>query len=220
MSKRSIALYLQRLNYGDLFKSAQSVHDGFVANVATYPAPPVSTADQQAIIDTMASAIHAWGVKGKRGSRQAHTELVDARDAVREMVKQLAHYCMSVTPNDSASWEKVGFVTRKTREPANKSQAVQDLRQVTATNIPADIIKLKWKKPLDNERRRPLDYRVLRSDSPDRDTAREVAVVTKTVFSEVVATRGVVYYYWVVPVNAYGAGVTSPGCSASTRPVG
>src|SRR5207248_1572369 len=146
MAKRKIALYLQSLTYRHLFDLAQSVHNGFVAHAATYPAPYVSTVDQQVTIDVLRKALDTWGVSGNRGGTQARQALIDARDVVREMLQVLAWYCMSVTPDDPAAWELVGFVTAKARAKANLPGAVQDVKLMKKAIVPAGSLKLKWKK--------------------------------------------------------------------------
>jgi len=208
--KRSIALKLFGMPYSEVLYYGKKIHEGLANNVATYPVPAVSLADQLIANDNLQLAIEIYGVTGNRGSRLENVTLNDACEVVRGNLKRLANYCEAVTPNDVTNWVNVGFTPKQLPAKAGVSAAPSGVVQVYRRNTLAGSIHLVWEKPLETIRRRTLTYKVMRSATADFSNAVVVGTTTKRFFIDTPPLQGEIYYYWIIPMNSYGEGVASP----------
>jgi hypothetical protein len=209
-----ISLNLSRLSYSALKTLAQTIHDGFLAFVAAYPAPVPTMVIFQGHIDDLDAAILAWGPPNARGSRNQHLALIAAADVVREDLRQLAAYAMATKPNDKDSWSNLGFPVKRPRTEPAPLGMVRDFRFFISRLLIADTIKLKWERPLDTERRKIngyiIQYNNVAVQPPlgSQGITNAHAVVTSTSIILEPHYEGA-NFFWVTPFNAAGYGVSS-----------
>jgi hypothetical protein len=211
-----ISLNLFRYTYAALAAFAQTIHDGFIAEIADYATPNPLMAAFQADIDALNIAVANWGIKGNRGSHIAHLALIAAAIVVKNDLRMLAEYAQNTRPNDPDSWERVGFKAKRPKSAVKPLEVVRDFRQFIARNIPAPYIKLRWKRPLDTQPADVKGYLVQRNNVdvypllPDggRGIVNVVGLKMNTVFIDEDPYVGE-NYYWVTPFNSLGLGVTS-----------
>src|SRR3569832_1635609 len=151
MARSLISLNLFGLPYDSLKTFAQKIHDGFIAQVADYPLPNPLMPAFQADIDKLDAAIIKWGKKGNRGSHQDHLVLIAAATVVKNDLRMLSGYAQNVMPDNPVSWSAVGFTIKSSGSKPVALQAVVNLRQFIARDIPTGKIKLKWKRPLNTK---------------------------------------------------------------------
>jgi hypothetical protein len=210
-----INLRLFKLTYAALAAFAQTIHDGFVAQIADYPTPNPLMADFQDDIDDLNAAITAWGPPGARGSRAQRTAVVDAANIVGNDLRQLAAYAQNVMPDNPTSWGLVGFPVKRAKSAPSALEMVQNFRLFIARDIPNGMIKLKWKRPLDTDPGDVKGYIIQYSDGPvqpqiegGRGIVNVFGVIPNT---SVLITPPYIgaNYFWVTPFNAVGYGVSS-----------
>jgi hypothetical protein len=198
-----------------LLANAQTTHDGFVDESATYTAPVPTMPDFQDDIDSLLAAIIGWGPEGARGSHADHLALLSAANVVRSDMRQLATYAMFTQPGNMDSWALLGFGFKSPKSPTAILPPVQDFRQFISRRIPEGFIKLKWERPLDTSAGLVKSYVLQHSSSgvqPQIDGGKGVvnvlAILTKT---SIIVTPPYVgaNYFWVTGINAAGYGVSS-----------
>jgi hypothetical protein len=212
---RSINLNLYALNFTTLAAQAQTNYDGFISLIADYPAPKPSMPVFKSHITKLNAAIAKWGVKGNRGSHKDYLGLLAARKIVRNDLRKLVQYAQNRKPGDVESWSKLGFKSKKLKSKPAPLQMVQDFHHFISRSVPAPALKLKWKKPLDTDRRAVKYYIIQRNNKPEypapnneAQIANVIGFVTRTTFIDKNPFAGP-NWYWVTPVNSVGLGVTS-----------
>ena len=215
MARKLISLSLSKLSYSALAGFAQTIHDGFITLIAIFATPNPTMVILQGDIDNLLVMIAKWGVKGNRGSTKDHANLKTAANLVREDLRMLADYAMNKAPYDPDSWIAVGFKLKKNKTKPPYLQMVQNFHQDISAALPAPIIRLRWKRPLDTERSQVKVYFVVRNNVPIYPVSTEghaiiniVGIVTDTAFSDVEPMTGENWYF-VVPYNSSGLGVVS-----------
>jgi hypothetical protein len=216
MTTRSIInLSLSKLSFTNLAGFAQTIHDGFVAQIAVYATPNPLMAAFLLDIKALNTAITAWGVKGNRGSHADHVALRNAADVVKNDLRMLADYAQNTEPDNTTSWTAVGFKVKRAKSKPVALEMVQNLRNFISRDIPAPAIKLKWKKPLGADESDVKGYVVQRNNVPEqpsidgsRAIANVIGIVTNTSFIDGIPFVGA-NYYWVTPFNTLGYGVSS-----------
>jgi hypothetical protein len=78
MSRSLINLGLYQIKFTDLAANAQTIHDGFIAQILLFPTPNPTMVIFQGDIDALNAAIVKWGPKGNRGSKADYNALVAA----------------------------------------------------------------------------------------------------------------------------------------------
>jgi hypothetical protein len=211
----SINLGLSKGSYRDLADNSQSIHDGFVAEVADFPAPSPTMPIFQGHIDDLETAITSWGPPGARGSRAAHDALVTAANVVKADLKQLASYAMATKPNDPDAWRRLNFNIKRPKTAPEPLQKVRDFHLFVSRAVVAGTLKLKWKRPLDTDPGDVKGYIIQSSDTavqPAIDASRGIAnvhaLLTDTSIILEPKYTGA-NYFWVTPFNAVGCGVSS-----------
>lgn len=96
------AIRLARLSNNGIIVVCQAMHDAILAAVAVFASPPVSMATFQTNIDAMAAAVQAYGVKGVRGSKQQHTDVLVARTQLKADATALCNYGADVSRTNSS----------------------------------------------------------------------------------------------------------------------
>ncbi len=211
-----ISLCLSRYTYAGLAAFAQTIHDGFIAEIADYATPNPTMVDFQSDIDALNAAVVNWGIEGNRGSHAAHLALVATAIVVKNDLRMLADYAQNTEPNNPDSWETVGFKAKRAKSAVKPLESVQNLRHFIARNVPAPFIKLRWKRPLDTQPGDVKGYLVQRNNVniypvlPDggRGIVNVVGLQVNTAFIDEDPYVGE-NYYWVTPFNSWGLGVTS-----------
>jgi hypothetical protein len=210
-----ISLNLFGMPYGTLAGVGQTIHDGFVTEVADYPLPIPTMPNFQSDIDDFNAAIAAWGVKGNRGSHTTHLALIAERTIIRNDLRMLANYAVTTEPENPDSWEKIGFKVRHGKTPPQSLQMVQNFRHFISRDVPVTSIKLRWKRPLDTRKSDVKGYVIQRSGAdqyPEPDGTRGitnvVGLVPNTQFIDEDPFVGP-NFYWVTPFNSEGLGVHS-----------
>jgi hypothetical protein len=211
-----INLSLFRYSFSGLADFAKTIHQGFLDEIADYPAPNPTMLMFKAHIDTLEAAIVAWGVKGNRGSHADYLALVAAAVVVKNDLRMLAEYAQNTKPNNPDSWALLGFTSKRPKSDPKPLEVVQNLRHFISRNVPAPGIKMKWKRPLATAKSDVKGYVIQRSNTPEypvpagssQGIVNVVGLVPNTSFIDedpLVGTN----YYWVTPFNAIGLGVTS-----------
>jgi hypothetical protein len=224
-----INLSLFRMSYAALAAFAQTIHDGYVALAADYPAPNPAVAAFQADIDKLNTALAKWGVKGNHGSHIDHLALIVAATVVRNDLRTLSIYAQDTKPEDSDSWAELGFKIKRPKSKPKLLEMVQNFRHFLSRAVPSPNIKLRWKRPLDTAQGEVKGYIIQRNNTavyplgPDgsRGIANVIGYVPNTAFIDVNPLVGE-NFYWVTPFNSVGLGVTSAAVmvvSSKTSPV-
>jgi hypothetical protein len=211
-----INLSLFRYTYAALAAFAQTIHDGFIAEVADYATPNPLMAAFQADIDALNIAVANWGIQGNRGSHAAHLALVAAAIVVKNDLRMLAEYAQNTQPNNPDSWERVGFKAKRPKSAVRPLEMVQNFRHFISRNVPPPFIKLRWKRPLNTAKGDVKGYLVQRNNvgvypvDPDggRGIVNVIGLMPNTSFIDEDPFVGA-NYYWVTPFNSLGLGVTS-----------
>jgi hypothetical protein len=215
MARSLIKLLLYSMGFDALRSFAQTIHDGFIANIADYAAPVPTMIIFQNDIDALSDAITAWGPPGARGSHAAHVALLDAADVVRNDLRMLADYAQVTKPDNPTSWGAVGFPIKRPKSVPQPLQMVQELRNFVSRDIPSGFIRLKWKRPLDADTSDVKGYIIQHNSTnvqPEINTslgvANVVAIVPNTSWQFQPPYTGA-NYFWVTPFNSVGYGVSS-----------
>jgi hypothetical protein len=198
-----------------LLANAQTTHDGFVSQAATYTAPVPTMPDFQDNIDALLAAITGWGTEESRGSHADHLALLSAAGVVCSNMRQLASYAMFTQPGNVDSWALLGFGYRSAKSPVLVLPPVQDFHRFISRRVPEGMLKLSWKKPLDTAQNAVKAYVIQHSNKgvqPEIESGRGVVnvldIITKT--SIVIAPPYVgANYFWVTAINGAGYGVSS-----------
>ena len=161
-----IKLVLSSFNFQALAAFAQTIHDGFVAQVADYATPNPLMAAFQDAIDDLNDAVTAWGVKGAHGSKADHNNLIAQAKIVRGMLRQLADYAQNTMPNNPDSWQLVGFAVKAARSKPVYLEKVQNLRTVLSGTIAASDTFIRWKRPLGTTAGQVKGYALLMKGTP------------------------------------------------------
>jgi hypothetical protein len=214
MARSLIKLLLYSMSFDALRSFAQTIHAGFLAQVADYPTPNPAPAAFQSDITALANAITAWGPPGARGSHADHVALLAAAEVVRNDLRMLADYAQNTQPDNPASWGAVGFPIKREQSVPQPLQMVQDFRNFVSRDIPAGFIKLKWKRPLDTDSSDVKGYIIQHSDTNvqpllgSAGIANVVAVIPNTSIQFQPPYTGA-NFFWVTPYNSVGYGVSS-----------
>lgn len=219
MTRSLIKLVLSTLSFDALAAYAQTISDGFAAQVAVYATPNPTMIIFKGHILALNNAIAAWGPKGNRGSHAQHVALVNAADVVKDDLRMLADYAQNTQPDNPTSWGLVGFAIKRPKSVLVALEMVQNLRNFISRDITGDNIRLKWKKPLGADPNDVKGYFIQRNNVPvqpaigtsadgSRAIANVIGIVPDTSFVDTDPLVGA-NYYWVTPFNSVGYGVSS-----------
>ena len=215
MARSLIKLILYRIGFDALAALAQTIHDGFVAQVADYATPNPAMPAFKSHIDDLTAAIAAWGPKGARGSHAQHVALVNAANVVKDDLRQLADYAQNQQPDNPTSWGLVGFAIKAPRSKPVALGMVQNLRNLLSTSVVAGTARLRWKRPLGTKAGDVKGYIIQRSSTnvqPQIDghaIINVVGVVPNTEYTANLSDYTGSGYFWVTPFNSVGFGVTA-----------
>ncbi len=212
-NKPTIKLRLARLSNTALESFTTALITNLTGN-AFYATPNPPLATIQTDLTAFSNKVTAWGSVGNRGSHQTHVELLTARATLMIDLTALANYCEITTPYNETAFVSCGWEIKNPKSLTGPLPAVQNLRQFLSKTISYGQVKLRWKRPLDTAYGVVNAYNVYRNTVSTFSTAALVATVTKTSIIQSGLTLNT-YYFWVVPVGASGAGVTSDVCLAS-----
>jgi len=161
-----IKLVLSSMNFQALAAFAQTIHDGFIAQIADYPTPNPLMLPFQSAIDDLNDAITKWGVEGARGSKADHNNLKAQAKIVRGMLRQLADYAQNTMPNNPDSWQLVGFAIKAAKSKPVALEKVQNLRTVLNGTISVNDTNIRWKRPLGTKAGLVKGYILVMQDGP------------------------------------------------------
>ena len=213
LNKPTIKIRLARLTNSALIALADALITNMTANpFYVTPNPPLATI--QTDLTAFSLKVTAWGSAGNRGSHQTHVELLAARTTLENDLTALANYCETTTPYDETAFLSCGWEIKNAKTLIGPLPPVQNLHQFLSRTISYGQVKLRWKRPLNTPVGVVNAYNVYRNTVSNFSTATLVDTVTKTSIIQSGLTLNT-YYYWVVPVGAAGAGVTSDVCLAS-----
>ncbi len=94
----------------ELLTQAIAAHQGFTGNVKLFPTPPVSMTDFETLIDGFSTAIGA----AKDGGKQAISLMNEQREAVIDVMLQLAPYAVAASKGVMSVFTSSGFVAAST----------------------------------------------------------------------------------------------------------
>ncbi len=212
-NKPTIKIRLARLSNTALISFTNSLITN-MTGLIFYPTPNPTLLVIQNDLTAFSNKVTAWGTVGNRGSHQIHVELLAARATLMVDLTALANYCETTTPYNETAFTSCGWEIKNPKSLTGPLPAVQNLRQFLSRTISYGQVKLRWKRPLNTAFGVVNAYNVYRNTVSNFSTATLVATVTKTSIIQSGLTLNT-YYYWVVPVGASGAGVTSDVCLAS-----
>jgi len=221
MALPRIAQKLNKLTFQGLVDYANAISAGMTAQVAVYPAPVPDLATLDTDTAAMQALVTAWGPQGNRGSHATYTGLLAARVLVEADLVQLANYAENTTPYDAVNFALANWPIRNVNSPQGILQKAEDFRQFISRQVPAGSIKLKWSKPLGlHSPGNVKSWKVFRSLDTLFNNAVEVAIVTKTTFTDTpLIPFQPTLYYWVQAFNTEGGGVISDIVNATlTQP--
>jgi len=211
MRKPVISIKLTVRMYKAIVDLAVRVIAALTGNIGyTTPLPPLTSL--QTAADDVTAAIAKWGDKKNRGS---HSDLLDLQMKARlllDMLKAESQYVMNTAQAtmglDYVSMGNMigtsGFGQANTPNPQGILEKVQNLHQFLSRQLNRNQVKIKWKRPLNVFTRGNIkEYRVLRAEnSTDISTAVEVAITSKSSFTDVNTSNTVkVWTYWVLAYN-------------------
>lgn len=213
MEKPKIVLKIKVKQFSAILALAKSVYENMNGN-PNFIAPNPSLSVLQTDIADLTDAIAKWGVVGNRGSHADHVDLENKAAQLHRLLWQFANYCMNtvsqtVPVEDQASvLISSGFPLKKPRTPQGALEMVQNFHRFIARKVRRGNVKLRWAKPLNVTTITNVKcYKVYRSATNDFAAAVCIKHVTAATYTD--APGAGAWYYWVVPFNYMGNGVTS-----------
>jgi hypothetical protein len=188
----------------DVVQLAQDVAKGFTANPDTFPAPPASAEQLLQAVGEYNTARDA-SVAAQASSAQGTSAKKEALDALTELLKANLRYAESMSREDPARLQLIGWGpprSRRTNDLTTPGQVITlEVRQEGAS-----WVALGWKEPFDGG---PVSaYRIQRRRRDGGEwTDVGTAVETAVTLSE--QEPGVELEYRVVGVNRAGEGPAS-----------
>lgn len=130
------------------------------------------------------------------------------------MLRALSAYCMNTVSQNVPYGEQAsallssGFTLKRQKAPQGRLEMVRDFRRFIAANLRWREVKLRWKRPLNVRTHTNVSsYLVFRNSVPEFATAIQIDCVTATTITDAPGVGN--WFYWVVPFNCMGNGVTS-----------
>src|SRR5262245_36968239 len=147
MPKARLSLRFSHLNFRGVLDLANAVNAGLTAASGTYTTPFPTLITLSTAATALDAAITKWGPVGNHGSHADHVDLVAKSTTVKQILVQLALYCMNTTPYDAVNLATTGFTLRNVNTPQGQLQKAEDFHQFISPKLNPGQIKLKWKKP-------------------------------------------------------------------------
>ena len=214
-TKAKVKITVRMFNFAALSTFASNVFSNMTGNLS-FPTPAPTLLAIQAGITALDNAILAWGTVGNRGS---HLDLLNLRSAAFNLysllVQEAAYVGNLVDPlatyaDQCAFIASSGFGVKNAPSPQGLLATVENAHFVYKPNIIPSKVFLDWKKPLNLKSAGNVKfYQIFRTVSAGAVTAADcIGTTTKTNYLDAPpVSSGQVYWYWIVPVNAAGAGV-------------
>jgi len=181
---------------------AQALKSGLTANVAVYPAPPVTPAALTLRISAYTAAKNA-AIAAQAAAEQATADKDDVLEDLVDAMKDDIRYAENTVDYDDEKLKLIGWAGRKAATPlAPPGQA----RLLEAPRQGEGWVFLDWKAPTDGGR--PAAYKVMRRERP-AGLWEEVATAVISEATLVEQPRGKELEYRVVAVNKSGDGEPS-----------
>ena len=213
MEKPTIVIKLKVKQFSAILALAETVYENLNGN-SHFVSPNPSLAALQAGIINLTTCLERWGVKSNRGSHEDYVNLENAARQMHTMLGQLARYCESTTRTNvpvgdqEAVLSSTGFALKKPKTPQGVLEMVQNFHRFIARNVKQGNVKLRWEMPLNVTTHTNVKcYDVYRNTTNDFATATLIKTVTTGTYTD--APDAGKWFYWVVPVNNMGYGVTS-----------
>ncbi|MBI9081913.1 MAG: fibronectin type III domain-containing protein [Pseudodesulfovibrio sp.] len=181
---------------------AQEMLSGLAANAATYPAPPVTTAQLAISFNAYYTAQNA-AIAAQAAADQAYTDKADALEALADGMKTDLRYAENTVDFDDDKLKLIGWAGRKA---ATHLAIPGQCRLLEAVKQGEGWIQLDWKAPADGGK--PAAYKVMRRERP-AGTWAEAATAVITEVTLVDQPRGPELEYRVIAVNKVGDGEPS-----------
>lgn len=204
-----------RLSNSKLAVVAQSMHDAILAAVAVFATPVVTMANFQTDIDAFNAALQAYGVKGTRGSKQQHTDVLTTRAQLVEDCTSLAAYVSDVarTNSDNPVFQKADMALGRVRAKNGSSlQPVfgspQNARQLIRKALHGTgKVYCRWKRPpLSGAASTPMGYNIEYSITGSPSGPWQLVRSTTACHMTIQATNAAFTWYRVKALNSRGDG--------------
>ncbi len=181
---------------------AQEMTTGLIANVAIYPAPPVTVIDLGAAASAYIVARDV-AVAAQAAAEQATSDKDDALQALVDDMKIDLRYAENTVDFDDDKLKLIGWGGRKARTAL---QVPGQPRTLEAPREGEGWIFLDWKAPVDGGK--PAAYKVTRRERPDGSWT-DVATAIETEFTMTNQERGKEWEYRIIAINKAGEGEPS-----------
>ena len=186
----------------EILALAQALKSGLAANVAVYPAPPVTPTTLTLRISAYTAAKNA-AIAAQAAAEQATANKDDVLEDLVDSMKDDIRYAENTVDYDDEKLKLIGWAGRKTATPlAIPGQA----RLLEAPRQGEGWVFLDWKAPADGGN--PSAYKVMRRERP-AGLWEEVATAVISEATLVEQPRGKELEYRIVAVNKSGDGEPS-----------
>ena len=210
--KTTIVLKLKVKQFSAILALAERIFEYLNGNIH-FVSPSPGLATLNAGINELRDAIAKWGQQGNRGSHLDHVNLELSALKMYNMLWSIAEYCENTVLLNVPDGERAavlvtsGFTLKKAKTPQGRLEMVQNVHQFIARNVERTHVKLRWEKPLNLFTHTNVKgYKVSRSSHNDFATAKELAIVTATTYTDIPGAGD--WFYWITPLNYMGEGVT------------
>ena len=186
----------------EILALAQHIISGLTEGAADFPAPPISVADLQAVLDSAKSADAAAIAAHAAAEMATANKRVDFEKLIADMRVDLRYAEDAVAYND-AKLNGLGWAGKRARSPQEPPGQPQPLK---ASRQGEGLISLAWEAPADGGRVR--SYRIERRERSGGAWAiAGMAIETKVTLSD--QERGKEWEYRVIAVNMAGDSLPS-----------
>jgi len=191
---------------------------------ASFLTPAVPLVSLTGAITDVVDAFAIWRPLGSRGS---HSDLLDLREkslTLFNLIKAEADYVQTTAfmagGNDYVAIAALigtsGYELKSAPTPQGVLNPVVGFRKVNSSNLDPNMVKFRWKRPLDAHQGNVYLYRVMRGTTTVFADAVEIATTSRTSFIDTNETGAVqTYTYWIVAVNNKEDGAASVAVTVS-----
>ncbi|MBU1320465.1 MAG: fibronectin type III domain-containing protein [candidate division Zixibacteria bacterium] len=186
----------------EILALAQEMAVGLAANVAIYPAPPVSTIDLTTALSDYTNAKNA-AVAAQAAAEQATTDKDVALEDLTDALKTDIRYAENTVDFDDDKLKLIGWAGRAAStalELPGQPRLLETVQQGEGW------VMLDWKAP--SEGGKPSAYKVMRRERPSGEWADEATAVL-TEITLVNRDRSKEWEYRIVATNKVGDGPAS-----------
>ena len=186
----------------DIKVLAQNIATGLTANAATYPAPPVTAIDLQAVLDSLIT-LNDEVVAARAAAEQATATKDAGLEELTDAMRAVLRYAEDTVSYNDAQLSLLGWGGKAA---PTALAAPGQARMLEIVQEGEGWLSLDWKKPADGGQ--VASYKIERRERP----AGAYALISLALESETTLTnqeRGKDWEYRVIAVNKAGEGVAS-----------